>query len=107
MNLGHGQRRSVMILWAWTALLSAFVLYPVLAEQNPTYLPFGMVAILVVLFTVLHPSVRRPAGPTATATAAATAPHATAPPPGGDTATQDPQLSAARTALPPTLASAP
>ena len=59
MNLGHGQRRSVMILWAWTALLSAFVLYPVLAEQNPTYLPFGMVAILVVLFTVLHPSVRR------------------------------------------------
>jgi hypothetical protein len=48
-----------MILWAWTALLSAFVLYPVLAEQNPTYLPFGMVAILVVLFTVLHPSVRR------------------------------------------------
>ena len=59
MNLGHGQRRSVMILWAWTALLSAFVLYPVLAEENPTYLPFGMVAILVVLFTILHPSVRR------------------------------------------------
>src|SRR3954449_9646936 len=59
MNLGHGQRRSVMILWAWTALLSAFVLYPVLSGKNPTYLPFGMVAILVVLFTVLHPSVRR------------------------------------------------
>jgi UDP-GlcNAc:undecaprenyl-phosphate/decaprenyl-phosphate GlcNAc-1-phosphate transferase len=59
MSLGHGQRRSVMILWAWTALLSAFVLYPVLSGQNPTYLPFGMVAILVVLFTVLHPSVRR------------------------------------------------
>jgi UDP-GlcNAc:undecaprenyl-phosphate GlcNAc-1-phosphate transferase len=59
MNLGHGQRRSVMILWAWTALLSAFVLYPVLSGKNPTYLPFGMVAILVVLFTVLHPSARR------------------------------------------------
>ncbi len=59
MDLGHGQRRSVMILWVWTALLSAFVLYPVLSGQNPTYLPFGMVAISVVLFTVLHPSVRR------------------------------------------------
>jgi hypothetical protein len=31
----------------------------VLSGKNPTYLPFGMVAILVVLFTVLHPSVRR------------------------------------------------
>ena len=33
--------------------------YPVLSGENPTYLPFGMVAIGVVLFTVLHPSVRR------------------------------------------------
>ena len=28
MRLGHGQRRSVLILWAWTVLLSAIVLYP-------------------------------------------------------------------------------
>jgi UDP-GlcNAc:undecaprenyl-phosphate GlcNAc-1-phosphate transferase len=59
MNLGHGHRRSVLILWTWTALLSAFVLYPVLSGENPTYLPFGMVAIGIVLYTVLHPSVRR------------------------------------------------
>lgn len=59
MNLGHGHRRSVLILWAWTALLSAFVLYPVLSEQNPSYLPFGVGALGIVLFTVLHPSVRR------------------------------------------------
>ncbi len=59
MNLGHGHRRSVLILWTWTALLSAFVLYPVLSGENPTYLPFGMLAISVVLYTVLHPSVRR------------------------------------------------
>ena len=59
MNLGHGHRRSVLILWTWTALLSAFVLYPVLSGENPTYLPFGMVAIGVVLYTVLHPSVAR------------------------------------------------
>ena len=30
MRLGHGQRRSVLILWTWTALLSGFVLYPTL-----------------------------------------------------------------------------
>ena len=59
MNLGHGHRRSVAILWSWTALLSAFVLYPVLTDTNPTYLPFGMGALGIVLFTVLHPSVRR------------------------------------------------
>jgi len=59
MNLGHGHRRSVMILWTWTALLSAFVLYPVLTDENPTYLPFGIGALGLVLFTVLHPSVRR------------------------------------------------
>ncbi len=59
MNLGHGHRRSVLILWTWTALLSGFVLYPVLSEKNPSYLPFGVAALGIVLFTVLHPSVRR------------------------------------------------
>ena len=58
MNLGHGHRRSVVILWTWTALLSAFVLYPTLTGRNPTYLPFGIIAAGIVLFTVLHPSVR-------------------------------------------------
>lgn len=58
MNLGHGHRRSVVILWTWTLLLSAFVLYPTLTGRNPTYLPFGIVALAIVLYTVLHPSVR-------------------------------------------------
>ena len=59
MNLGHGHRRSVLILWSWTALLSAFVLYPVLSDENPSYLSLGIGALGLVLFTVLHPSVRR------------------------------------------------
>lgn len=59
MDLGHGHRRSVLILWTWTALLSAFVLYPTLTGQNPSYLPFGIVAIGIILFTVLHPDVHR------------------------------------------------
>ena len=28
MRLGHGHRRSVLIMWAWTLLLCGFVLYP-------------------------------------------------------------------------------
>jgi UDP-GlcNAc:undecaprenyl-phosphate GlcNAc-1-phosphate transferase len=59
MTMGHGHRRAVVILWAWTALLSGFVLYPVLTGENPTYLPFGIAALAIVLFTVFHPSVRR------------------------------------------------
>jgi UDP-GlcNAc:undecaprenyl-phosphate GlcNAc-1-phosphate transferase len=58
MDLGHGHRRSVVILWTWTLLLSAFVLYPTLTGRNPTYLPFGIIALGIVLYTVLHPSVR-------------------------------------------------
>jgi UDP-GlcNAc:undecaprenyl-phosphate GlcNAc-1-phosphate transferase len=49
----------VLILWTWTALLSGFVLYPVLTGENPTYLPFGVGALAIVLYTVFHPSVRR------------------------------------------------
>jgi UDP-GlcNAc:undecaprenyl-phosphate/decaprenyl-phosphate GlcNAc-1-phosphate transferase len=39
-------------------LLSAFVLYPTLTGRNPAYLPFGILALSIVLYTVLHPSVR-------------------------------------------------
>jgi hypothetical protein len=56
--MGHGHRRSVVILWLWSAVLSGFVLYPTLADKNPTYLPFGIAVIGIVLYTVLHPSVR-------------------------------------------------
>lgn len=46
MRLGHGHRRSVAILWAWTALLSAFVLYPTYNEgRGDAIVPIG-VAIL-------------------------------------------------------------
>ena len=34
MRLGHGHRRSVLILWAWTALLSGFVLYPTITGRG-------------------------------------------------------------------------
>jgi UDP-GlcNAc:undecaprenyl-phosphate GlcNAc-1-phosphate transferase len=59
MNLGHGHRRSVLILWGWTLLLSGFVLWPVLRGGNPRYLPFGIAGLGIALFTVLHPMVQR------------------------------------------------
>jgi UDP-GlcNAc:undecaprenyl-phosphate GlcNAc-1-phosphate transferase len=59
MNLGHGQRRSVLILWLWTALLSAFVLYPVFTTGGATLATLGVLALGLGLFTVLHPEVRR------------------------------------------------
>jgi UDP-GlcNAc:undecaprenyl-phosphate GlcNAc-1-phosphate transferase len=59
MEMGHGQRRSVLILWGWTALLSAFVLYPVLTDSGVSYIPVGAAMLLLALYTVLHPQIRR------------------------------------------------
>ena len=59
MEMGHGQRRSVLILWAWTALLSAFVLYPVFTGSGVSYIPIGGAMLALVLYTVLHPQIRR------------------------------------------------
>jgi UDP-GlcNAc:undecaprenyl-phosphate GlcNAc-1-phosphate transferase len=59
MNLGHGQRRSVLILWLWTALLSALVLYPVYTNNGASLAVIGIVALGLGLFTVLHPEARR------------------------------------------------
>jgi UDP-GlcNAc:undecaprenyl-phosphate GlcNAc-1-phosphate transferase len=67
MEMGHGQRRSVLILWGWTALLSAFVLYPVLTESSVSYVPIGAAMLGLALYTILHPQIRRDKsiGPTA------------------------------------------
>ena len=59
VDLGHGQRRSVLILWLWTALLSGFVLYPIFTDARTALIPIGTLAIALSLYTVLHPEVRR------------------------------------------------
>jgi len=75
MRLGHGHRRSVFILWAWTALLSGFVLYPIYSGSGDGLVPFGIAAILLSLFMFLHPGLRgRRDEAEATAPAAATGP---------------------------------
>ena len=53
MRLGHGQRRSVLILWAWTVLLSAIVLYPTYnSGRGDLYIPFAVAAAGLALFTL-------------------------------------------------------
>ncbi len=58
MRLGHGQRRSVTILWAWTAILSAFVLYPTFSNRGNHLIPLGSAALGVALYTLFHPGIR-------------------------------------------------
>ncbi|MGH9150679.1 MAG: glycosyltransferase family 4 protein [Acidimicrobiales bacterium] len=58
-HLGHGQRRSVLILWTWTGLLSALVLYPTYTNKGNAFIPLGAGALGVVLYTLFHPGVRR------------------------------------------------
>lgn len=55
MRLGHGHRRSVLILWTWTALLSAFVLYPTYTGEGDAVVPIGICALALGLFSIFHP----------------------------------------------------
>ncbi len=59
LRLGHGPRRTVVILWAWTALLSGFVLYPLFASKANAFIPFGAVVLGLVLYTLFHPGLRK------------------------------------------------
>ena len=63
LRLGHGHRRSVLILWAWTVLLSGFILFPLYISSVNAVIPFGVLALGVILYTLFHPSLRRQAEP--------------------------------------------
>ncbi|HVA75628.1 MAG TPA: MraY family glycosyltransferase [Acidimicrobiales bacterium] len=52
MRLGHGQTRSVLILWTWTALLSGLVLFPSFHSGALSAVPFGAGALVVALYTL-------------------------------------------------------
>lgn len=58
MALGHGHRRSVLILWVWTALLSAGVLYPTYTGSGDAVVPLGILALALVLYTLFAPGWR-------------------------------------------------
>ena len=59
LRLGHGPRRSVVILWAWTAILSGFLLFPLFVHQVNAFIPLGAAVLGAGLYTFFHPGLRR------------------------------------------------
>jgi UDP-GlcNAc:undecaprenyl-phosphate GlcNAc-1-phosphate transferase len=59
MRLGHGPRRSVVILWLWTALLSAVALVPTYLNRGGELVPLALAGAGLLLFAYFHPGVRR------------------------------------------------
>ena len=59
LRLGHGHRRTVGILWLWTALLCGFVLFPLFDPRANPLIPFAALALGVVLYTWFHPGLRQ------------------------------------------------
>jgi UDP-GlcNAc:undecaprenyl-phosphate/decaprenyl-phosphate GlcNAc-1-phosphate transferase len=62
VRLGHGPRRAVMILWAWTALLSGVALLPTYTNRGNALVPFLLAALALVLYILFHPGVRSARG---------------------------------------------
>ena len=60
LRLGHGHRRTVVILWGWSAVLSAFVLLPLFGfHQANAIVPFGAVVLGLGLYTMFNPGLRK------------------------------------------------
>jgi UDP-GlcNAc:undecaprenyl-phosphate GlcNAc-1-phosphate transferase len=62
MRLGHGHRPAVIILWAWTALLSGIVLWPGVTNSHNEIPPIAVGALSILLYTLFAPRGRAPAG---------------------------------------------
>lgn len=58
-RMGHGHRRAVVILWAWSAVLSGFVLFPTLTGDGNAVVPVAVVALGIILYTGFHPGIRQ------------------------------------------------
>jgi UDP-GlcNAc:undecaprenyl-phosphate GlcNAc-1-phosphate transferase len=60
MRLGHGPRRTVVILWLWTALLSGLALLPTYttAGNLNALVPLGVLALALLLYGFFVPGLR-------------------------------------------------
>jgi UDP-GlcNAc:undecaprenyl-phosphate GlcNAc-1-phosphate transferase len=58
VRMGHGPRRAVVILWLWTALLSAVVLLPTFTDRGNTLVAPAVIALGLLLYIYFHPGVR-------------------------------------------------
>jgi UDP-GlcNAc:undecaprenyl-phosphate GlcNAc-1-phosphate transferase len=83
MRLGHGPRRTVVILWLWTALLSGLALLPAYTNQGNALVPFGLMALGLLLYAFFFPGKKEAqaiASEEARLATAASAPERTEPP---------------------------
>jgi UDP-GlcNAc:undecaprenyl-phosphate GlcNAc-1-phosphate transferase len=62
MRLGHGHRAAVLILWAWTALLSGLVLWPGVTDSHNAIPPIAVGALAILLYTLFAPRGRSASG---------------------------------------------
>lgn len=58
VELGHGPRRAVVILWTLTALLSGFALVPVFVSSRWALVPLGIGFAGLLVFAIAHPDLR-------------------------------------------------
>ena len=58
LRMGHGHRRTVLLLWAWTGLLSGVALVPTLTGSGDAVLPFALAGVTILLLFLLRPSTR-------------------------------------------------
>jgi UDP-GlcNAc:undecaprenyl-phosphate/decaprenyl-phosphate GlcNAc-1-phosphate transferase len=60
MRLGHGPRRTVVILWLWTALLSGLALLPTYTSAGNlnALVPLGVFALALILYALFVPGRR-------------------------------------------------
>ena len=65
MRLGHGPRRTVVILWLWTALLSGLALIPAYTNEGNALVPVGVVALALLLYAFFFPGKREARASTA------------------------------------------
>jgi len=55
MRLGHGPRRTVVLLWLWTALLSGLALIPAYTDKGNALVPVGIMALALLLYALFFP----------------------------------------------------
>ncbi len=59
VELGHGPRRTVLILWSLTTLASGFVLAPMFFSGRWPLVPLVVLLVGTIAFALLHPDLRR------------------------------------------------
>jgi UDP-GlcNAc:undecaprenyl-phosphate/decaprenyl-phosphate GlcNAc-1-phosphate transferase len=61
LEIGHSQRRAVLIMWMWAALIAGGMVLASLYPGTWMWVSLGAMTVLTVTMTFILPVVRRPA----------------------------------------------